>query len=105
MTVVCMDCKKTLGEKCSECGAVAIELGDPLDSERRIVQVRFGSGALDAALWICTNRACLTTYFPEGVGGVSHGLCNTCCQLRLMGKHVTADPVHHQDTKTPSTYR
>jgi len=89
MTVVCMDCGKVLAEKCSECGADAIGFGEALPSERRIVQVRFGSGALDAALWICTNRACLTTYFPEGVGGVSHGLCNSCCQVRLMGKHVT----------------
>jgi len=71
MTVVCMDCKKTLGEKCSKCGAVAIELGDPLDSERRIVQVKYGSRALDKPLWICANGACPVTYFPEGLGNAA----------------------------------
>jgi rubredoxin len=52
MTIICMDCKRVIGEKCPKCG-----------SHRKINEGGF---------FLCSY---CELWFREGEGGISHGLC------------------------------
>ena len=63
MTVVCQYCQKVIREKCPKCGAEA-------------EKVEGG--------WRCVNVAIVpphVTFFTEGAGGISHGVCCDCHKI------------------------
>ena len=83
MTVICMDCKRNISEKCSACGAPSHRLlfQEVLLAREGMVNL-YGTEVGKKALWVCETPACNTTSFPEGQGGISHGLCKDCSEVR-----------------------
>lgn len=68
MTRVCMDCEKTLGEKCPGCGEEATKVTDSNNAKH--------------FYFFCENMNCYKILFQRGEGGTTTGLCSECAEKR-----------------------
>jgi hypothetical protein len=67
-----MDCQKRIAEKCPDCG--------------RATELEFQVG--ETWQFSCVNLDCRRIFFPEGAGGISHGLCRECAAVRNLQMEV-----------------
>lgn len=70
MTVVCMDCKKRIREKCPKCGSDALPYQEWTENGVTLHRA------------VCRNRNCEHSFLVGG-SAVSHGLCDPCFSKRM----------------------